>query len=122
MSRTYNTKPVRLRYPEFCMKKEDKYNIVPYVRCYLDPITGEEKAYKYHVWMKKPGIFPKKKKCDDYEYRWMTTPMWWCKVMMNRPQRKAGKRWERQVVQQSIESLNYTDTPSISRKPHVYYW
>jgi hypothetical protein len=53
-------------------------------------------------------------------WRWMNTPSWWVNLMMTRPQRKAGKTWERQAAtSRDVEEL---DTPSVSRKPHHYFW
>lgn len=65
------------------------------------------------------GDKAKKKKFGD-DWRWMNTPSWWVRLMMTRPQRKAGKTWERKAATAlDIEEL---DTPSVSRKPHYYFW
>ena len=52
----------------------------------------------------------------------MSTPSWWTRCMMNRPQRRAGSIWELTVTQTPIEEIDLLDTPSVSRKPHQYYW
>lgn len=94
------------------------------------------------------GIFatttkPKKKKNHDTEWHWMSTPSYWTRIMMNRPQRRQGKVWEIDVskiqcktemvqtypyigtvplLSQETEDAYNKETPSVSRKPHVYYW
>jgi hypothetical protein len=55
-------------------------------------------------------------------WRWMNTPSWWTRMMMSRPQRKAGKTWERKASTTSVKQLDDADTPSVSKKPHHYYW
>jgi hypothetical protein len=52
----------------------------------------------------------------------MTTPGWWVRMMMNKPQRVASKQWEREVVKMVVEDLVDADPPSLGKKPHVYYW
>ena len=56
-------------------------------------------------------------------WHWLSnTPAWWTRLMMNRPQRKAGKTWERKATTTAVEQLDEVDTPSVSRKPHQYFW
>lgn len=121
MSRTYKTRPARIRHPEYFMPQEEKYEIIPYSAFYVDR-QGVEHEYVGKVWLKRPGILPKKKKHDDSEYHWMQTPGWFICEFMNRPQRKASKRWERQVVKLRREELEDADAPNIGKKPHIYYW
>ena len=52
----------------------------------------------------------------------MTTPMWWIREMMNQPQRAKGRQWEKSVLKVDINDLDIIDYPSVSRKPHIYYW
>lgn len=73
-------------------------------------------------WLKYPGAFTKKRKEVDTECHWMTTPGWWVRMMMNKPQRVASKQWEREVVKMVVEDLVDADPPSLGKKPHVYYW
>jgi hypothetical protein len=69
-----------------------------------------------------PGVFAKKKKKVDTENHWMTTPMWFIREYHNQPQRARGKQWEKKALKCSIDGLIDLDTPSVSRKPHIYYW
>jgi len=62
----------------------------------------------------------KKAKRQDTEWHWMSTPSWWTRLMMNRPQRAAGRLWEKKVVHEA--DLENVDKPSVSKKPHQYFW
>ena len=106
MARTYKDRPSKLRYPE----KEWGY------RYYL---VGNRKYIDY---LQYPGVLTKKKKKVDTEYHWMSTPMWWIREMMNQPQRAKGRQWEKTVLNVDINDLDIIDYPSVSRKPHWYYW
>jgi hypothetical protein len=64
----------------------------------------------------------KKKKNVDTENHWMTTPMWYIREFMNQPQRAKGRQWEKTVLKVDINDLDAIDYPSVSRKPHLYYW
>jgi hypothetical protein len=61
---------------------------------------------------------PKKRKQEDTEWHWMTTPSEWNKVMNNRPERKAAKQQLR-VIPDNVEEV---DIPDTGYKPHSYYW
>jgi hypothetical protein len=61
---------------------------------------------------------PKKKKQEDTEWHWMSTPSQWNKIMNNRPERKAVKN-QLKVVPTDVEEV---DVPDTGYKPHVYYW
>jgi hypothetical protein len=52
----------------------------------------------------------------------MSTPSWWIREMMNQPQRAKGRQWEKSVLKVDINDLDIIDYPSVSRKPHWYYW
>ena len=68
---------------------------------------------------------PKKRKKQDTENHWMSTPGWWVNMFMNKPQRRATKLWEQNFSNKDIpteDDIDYYDTPSVSRKPHIYYW
>ena len=69
-----------------------------------------------------PTTKPKKRKELDTEYHWMSTPSWWTRLTMNRPQRRKCKLWERDALKTCLDSLDDLDKPIISRKPHIYYW
>ena len=42
--------------------------------------------------------------------------------MMNRPQRAEAHMWEQNAKHTPLDQLEELDTPSVSRKPHVYFW
>lgn len=75
-------------------------------------------VYPYWVTVEKT----KKRKEVDTEWHWMSTPGWWVHTFMTKPQRRAGSMWEREVVRISPTNLEEVDKPSVSRKPHLYYW
>lgn len=63
---------------------------------------------------------PKRAKKKDTEWHWMSTPSWWTRLMMNRPQRRKGKLWEAGVKFEAV--TEETDPPGASKKPHKYFW
>ena len=75
-------------------------------------------VYPYWVEIEKR----KKSRNVDTEWHWMSTPNWWIRCMMTRPQRRAGVVWEHIATQTPIEEIDLLDTPSVSRKPHQYFW
>lgn len=102
MSRTYKDKPSKHRYDAW-----DK-----------DRIRVENTFYYIDL----PTSKPKKRKHLDTEWHWMSTPSWWTRITMNRPQRRKCKLWERDALKTSPDSLDDLDKPIISRKPHIYFW
>ena len=102
MSRTHKDHPSKLRFEEWNIDRER--------------IEGTF----YYIYL--PTTKTKKRRGSDTEWHWMSTPSWWTRLTMNRPQRRAGSIWERTVTQTSIEEIDLLDTPSVSRKPHQYYW
>jgi len=59
----------------------------------------------------------------DPDHNWYSaTPSWWTRLMMNRPQRAEAHKWEQNAKHTPIDQLEELDTPSVSRKPHVYFW
>ena len=102
MSRTYKHKPSKLRF--------EAWNI------------DRERIEGTFYWLERPTTKTKKRRSSDTEWHWMSTPSWWIRCMMNRPQRRAGSIWELTVTQTPIEEIDLLDTPSVSRKPHQYYW
>jgi hypothetical protein len=102
MSRTYKDKPSKLKYDAW-----DK---------------DRERIEDTYYWLDLPTTRVKKRKELDTEEHWMSTPAWWTRLMMNRPQRRECKLWERDALKSSPDSLDDLDKPSISRKPHIYYW
>ena len=65
---------------------------------------------------------PKVGKHKDNTWHWMTTPSWWTRMMMNRPQRREAHLWENRAEHTALEDLEELDTPNVSHKPHKYYW
>ena len=107
MSRTYKDRPARVRYPE--QQWDYRYH------------TGAEDDWRLHL-LKRRGVLTKKRRKVDTEWHWMSTPGWWIRQFMNRPQRRAGHAWEHDIVKWKIEDIDLSDYPCVSRKPHIYYW
>lgn len=64
------------------------------------------------------GEKTKKPRHVDTEWNWLgSTPSWWTHLMMNRPMRARGRAWERKVL-----SNAELEPPTVSKKPHAYYW
>ncbi len=62
----------------------------------------------------------KKRKEVDTEDHWMSTPGWWVKMTMNRPERREHHLLERKVLREiDIEDVDF---PDLGRKPHIYYY
>lgn len=138
MSRTYKDQPLHIRFEDrYNWKDKANWHKFEYEVKMIGYRTGtywyEDRKkifvpfdkpipYEYTVWLKKPGVKRKKKKNDDTVYHWMSTPGWWIRVRMDRPQRRKSHLWEKQVVQAKVEDLEDEDPPIIGRKPHVYYW
>ena len=125
MSRTYKDKPDKLRWPEARWDWDcDRIAVEKPLHTYNRETGNWEDlvgTYTSYVYLQRPGVKVKRKR-SYREWDWMNTPMWWIREMMNRPQRVAGKQWERKVVQLPIDMLEDEDTPSVGRKPHIYYW
>jgi len=121
MSRTYKDKPWKFKNPEaydytFGCEK------VTYERETKNWRTGEPIVVQSYFYRELPGVKAKKKKRLDTEWHWMTTPSWWTRMTMNRPQRREAHLWEHEVVRTSLEDLEELDKPNVSHKPHNYYW
>ena len=102
MSRTYKDKPTATLYESWNKDRER--------------IEGT------FSWIDLPTTKTKKRKELDTEWHWMSTPSWWTRLTMNRPQRRKCKLWERDALKTCLDSLDDLDKPIISRKPHIYYW
>jgi hypothetical protein len=107
MSRTLKDKNWKLKFPEL----DYRFDSVK--------ITSDD---SYNIrYIQLPGVKPKKKRELDTDWHWLnTTPSWWTRLMMNRPQRRAGHIWEHKVLREP--DLWDTDPPGVSHKPHVYYY
>lgn len=122
MSRTYKDKPIKFRFPESYDWSWGTEK-VPYTYTYQPWGTGEPvDVVRYH-YLQKPGVKTKKKREVDSEWHWMgSTPSWWTRVTMNRPQRREAHLWEHDVARMPIDELEEADKPNVSHKPHVYYY
>lgn len=126
MSRTHKDKPWKLAEPQ----SQWDYGVVriPYeserfVYEYEDGkwTKGESVPCTRYMSLQRAGVKTKKKRSYQ-ERHWMPTPMWWIREFMNQPQRTRGKEWERQVVKCGVDNIIDLDQPTVSRKPHLYYW
>ena len=104
MSRTLKDKPYKLKHEPWDMDRVRYWEDCNY-RCYQLPTTKS-----------------KKRKEVDTEDHWMGTPGWWIRLMMGKPQRRAGRMWEHEAAKVTGDSLEDLDTPNVSRKPHIYFW
>ena len=102
MSRTYKDKPSKI--------KHESWN------------KDRERIEGTFYYIDLPTTKAKKRKELDTEEHWMNTPGWWIRLVMNRPQRRKCKLWERDALKSNLDSLDDLDNPIISRKPHIYYW
>ena len=102
MSRTYKDKPSKIKYESWNKDRERIEGTFYYIDL--------------------PTTKAKKRKELDTEEHWMNTPSWWTRLVMNRPQRRKCKLWERDALKTCLDSLDDLDKPIISRKPHIYYW
>lgn len=98
MSRTYKDQPARVRWPE------------PYDHDTLH-IPGTWRSIQL------PTTRAKKRKHVDTECHWMSTPSWWTRLTMNRPQRSRENHQLRMM--HHLEDFDFVDT---GRKPHIYYF
>lgn len=72
-------------------------------------------VYPYWIEVEKT----KKKREEDTEWHWMSTPSWWTRLTMNRPERRANSLLERSVLFNDIEEFDF---PNLGHKPHNYYY
>jgi len=122
MSRTYKDKPWKFKNPEaydYTWGAEK----IPYEYQY-QPWGTEEPVTVTRYWYKPiPGAKTKKKKHVDCDWHWLqSTPSWWTRMMMNRPQRRESRLWEHDAERISLDSLEELDYPLVGKKPHIYYW
>ena len=124
MSRTHKDKSWKLRHPEERFdfgRIAHEYDAKSRV---FDEASGEwvlsETEVVRRTWIaEQRGCKTKKRKQVDTCWHWLTTPSWWIRLMMTRPQRRASRVWERKALLADLDSL---DTPSCSKKPHIYFW
>ena len=115
MSRTYKDRPWKL----------DPQNRWDYG---TERIKYEQWSDEFQYWynsychVQVAGVKTKKPRSHN-ERHWMPTPMWWIREFMTQPQRTRGKEWEREVVKcNDVDSIIDLDQPTVSRKPHLYFW
>lgn len=115
MSRTYKDRPSRIRF----FKVED-YENVEYELA--SPFVNWKGKIQTHskFWIKLAGVKPKLPRRKDTEWHWQSTPSWWTRLYMNRPQRVTSNQYMRQLSLQI--DLELVDPPPIGKKPHIYYW
>lgn len=121
MSRTYKDRPEKIRFP-YAYDRTRTCEKIPYTYTYRRWGTGEVIDVTRYWYKEIAGAKPKKKKRVDTVWRWMGTPSWWTRIMMNRPQRREAHLWEHEVTKTPIEQLEEVDKPNGSHKPHIYYW
>lgn len=102
MSRTYKDKPSKLRF-DLYMK---------------DWILVENYGYPKY----RPGktTKTKKRKEVDTEDHWMSTPSWWTRLVMIKPERRSAHLQEKKVL--LAEDIEDVDFPDLGKKPHIYFW
>lgn len=118
MSRTHNDRPRKIQYLD---TRYSNCEVVEYICIGQDYYTKEPREYTRRWYKEIPGSKTKKKKHTDIE-RHLHTPNWWISMYMTQPQRTAGKAWERKAVKVANDELDALDTPSVSRRPYIYYW
>jgi hypothetical protein len=107
MSRTLKDKKWELKFPELNYRFDSV------------KITNDD---SYNIrYIQLPGVKSKKKRELDTDWHWLnTTPSWWTRLTMNRPQRRAGRVWEHEVLKQA--DLEDCDPPGVGHKPHIYFY
>jgi len=113
MSRTYKDKSWKY---ELERNTETRAR-VPYIRSYTD-WTGVYKEHSSYIWLDIPGVKTKKPR-THFTRHYMSTPSWWTRLMMGKPQRREGRIWERKVL---FQDLQETDPPQVGCKPHIYFY
>lgn len=100
MSRTFKDKPHKVKHDPWDMDRVRYWDDCNY-RCYQLPTTKT-----------------KKRKKVDTENHWMNTPGWWVNLMMNRPQRREVRVWERKALFSDLDDLIQPG----KKYKHVYFW
>ena len=130
MSRTYKDKPSRLKYDQydkdmvvFSREEITKTHHHEYINGEIVQVDWPESEwlrYTHVTYIFTKSTKPYKRRTTNDKWYWYKrTPSWWSRMMMNRPQRRQGRMWERKVL---LEDLEATDPPGVSRKPHIYYY
>ena len=78
------------------------------------------KTYTMTKYLQKAGVKPKKRKEVDTTDHWMSTPSWWTKLCMIKPERRNAHLIEKAALKTA--DIEDVDFPDLGRKPHIYYW
>jgi hypothetical protein len=113
MSRTYKDKPYKLKHRPWDTDTES----FRYVAEGLDWYTKELRTYLGFGHLELPTTKTKKRKEVDTEDHWMTTPGWWNRMMVTRPERKRVNS-----MLKTVSDVEEVDIPDCGRKPHIYFW
>lgn len=118
MSRTYKDRPTRIRFPQYTI--DDKYEYFEY-ELETPRLNWHGKLITHSKYsLKKAGYLPKKSRREDTVWRWQSTPSWWTRMYMTRPERTRAKREVAKI--KYCADLEEVDIPNLKKKPHVYYW
>lgn len=99
MSRTFKDKPHKLKF---------------------DPWDRDRCMTEGWSFRELPTSKTKKRKEVDTEDHWMSTPGWWTKMTMTRPERRQAHLNEvRALKAADIEDFDF---PDLGRLPHIYFW
>lgn len=123
MSRTYKDRPNRLK--PYNVERDASRVVVYSQYYYTDISTGERRVGNYPRFMDVAGAKRKKKRhYSPYKSgeHWMSTPSWWTRQFMLRPQRTKLNRLTRKALKLTLEALEDLDVPFTKNKPHIYYW
>lgn len=72
----------------------------------------------WYYYLQLPTTKPKLRKEVDTEDHWMSTPSWWTRLTMNKPQRRSVHLWERKALFSDLEELMQPG----KKVAHIYYW
>lgn len=98
MSRTFKDKPSKLKFD---------YD--------TDRIMTEAWSFR-----QLPTTKPKLRKKVDSEDHWMSTPSWWTKMTMVRPERRFVHLLEKKALK--LADIEDIDFPDLGHKPFNYFW
>ena len=65
----------------------------------------------------------RKKQAMFNPWLWLqSTPGWWVRMMMTKPQRRIASMWQRNAEKLPPDALESAGQPPHGRKPHIYFW
>jgi hypothetical protein len=117
MSRTYKDRPSRIRFPQVDNYEYFEYELaVPFINW-----KGKVQTHSiFHI--KQAGILLKKPRHKDTEWHWQSTPSWWTRMYMLRPERTRANRETAKIKRMPLDQLEEVDVVDLKKKPHIYYW